>query len=722
MELRILLNILYRRRVIFFLVSCFFLLLVGCITLLAPESYKATAKIIVEKTDKINAVMVGLGLQGIVLDTQVDDDVSLDTDIELLMIRPLVDQLIADMNLRDSDGEYLQTDDFIDGGFTSKLKGEPAVDIEQYNDTALVSIEADAPTPKQAAEIANRLARMYVEERIARTKADFGEVKSSIDQSLGRIRDDYYKRLQDYKEFKQETGMVDIDGTVTNLIEQIVELENSRADYQRNIASFAETVEISRQQLEKTEKMWQSGEEMSQSSAVTELRQKLIGLSAQLASLGVTVTEQHPDYKSLAAQADKVTALLKNEPELSTSRQQFTLNPVYELLYKNITDNMINLKGMIAKLETIDKQITEFKERLLRLPAMQMDNSKLSSEVASASELYATVLQHSLKIGLAESSAVAKIRLVEPAKEPKAGKPNFPNKAVNLILGILFGCFFGICAALTADYADGSVHEAEALRRQNGGQHYFGALPYSSGLTWRPTAIFHASVAVNEGLRSIRDALISAVGGSGGGLFVVTSAAERSGASTVAAGLAMMLAELHEDVLLVDLNLRQPALSRLLARSDSATGTAELLSAGNETIQDITPLPSPVHGLFILPVGKLSKNPGRLLNSRLLAPLFAELRKRFRYVIVDSPSAALYHDAVILAGKADAAVLVVRAAADSAPAAADCIDRLRIADGCLIGTVLNCDGYSPALHRLPWMAVKFIPEMLRNWTRKRRML
>lgn len=719
MELRILLNILYRRRVIFALVAGFFLLLVGFITLLAPKSYEATAKISVEKPDKISAVTTGLGLQGLVLDTQVDDDdLSLDTDIELLMTRPLVERLVVDMKLRDSDGDYLEADDFIDGGFKSMLKGEPSVSIEQYNDTALVSIEADATSPDQAAEIANRLAQMYIEERIARTTADFGEVKSSIDRSLARIRDEYYNKLQAYKEFKQNTGMVSIDSAITNLLNQIVELENNRADCQRNIAVFGETIDVSRHQLEKTEKMWEAGQELSQNSLVTELRQKLADLSTQLAGLGVTVTEHHPDYKNLAVQADTVTALLKNEPELSTSRKQFALNPVYESLYKSITDNIISLKGMLVRLETVDKQLTEYKERLLRLPALQLDNSKLNMELTASSETYSTVLQYSLKIGLAESAAVAKIRLVEPAKAPKSDKPNFPNKVVNVILGVIFGGFFAVGAALTADYADNSVRETGELRRLSD-KPCFGSLPYSPALTLRPGAIFQSSVIMNERLRGLRDTLLFEAGGSGaGGLFVVTSAAERGGATTVAAGLARMFAERHGDVLLVDLNLRNPALARFLARSAAGTGVAELLSGDNQVIQDIMPGPSPAPGLSILPAGVPPDEPGRLLNSRRFAALLAELRKRFRYVIVDSPSIVLYHDALVIAGKADAVVLVVRAAATPAPVVSHCLNTLRIAGDCLVGTVLNCEGYSPALHRLPWTAAMSVSELLRRWVRR----
>ncbi|MCI5165481.1 MAG: hypothetical protein D3903_05165 [Candidatus Electrothrix sp. GM3_4] len=717
MEIRVLLYILYRRRVIFAVVLGFFLLSVGFLTLSAPESYEATAKITVEKTDKIGAIMTGLELSGLVLDTRVDDDVSFDTDIELLMIRPLLERLIIEMDLRDSDGEYFETSDFLDGGIKNKFKGEPSVSIKQYNYTALVSITANSTDPEQAANIANRLARLYKEERIARTKADFGEVKKNITKNLEEMRDDYYQKLQEYREFRQRTGVVSIDSTVTNLLNQIVGLENSRAEYQRNIAIHAETIAVSRQELEKTKKMWESVRELGTNNLMTDLRQRLATLSSEVAGIGVTLTKKHPDYRTLTAQADAITALLKDEPELSLSRKQFVLNPVYETLYQGISENVVDLKAMLVGLEAVDKQLAEYKERLLRLPDLQMDSAQLNMELSANSTIYSNILQYSLKIGLAESAAVSKIRLVEPAKVSDSAKPDFPKKGSNLVLGVIFGVFFAVATALVIDYSDDSIRETEQLRRLSNKVH-LGSLPYSPSLTMRPNLLFRSPAKMTERLRGIRDSLLFEVKErSAGNLFLVTSATERGGASTTAVGLARMLAEQHGETLLVDLNLRSPSLGGLLKRPATRSGVIEALN-NNGAIPENSPADSPVEGLSVLLAGTRQAEPGRLIDSSALAVLLAGLRQQFRYVIIDSPSLAFYHDAAIIAKEADAVVLVVRAAEITGTTVVHCLDKLRIVGDLPVGTVLNREGYSLSLHRLPWIAVTSVSELLRSGMRK----
>ncbi|WP_339138542.1 MAG: Wzz/FepE/Etk N-terminal domain-containing protein [Candidatus Electrothrix sp. GW3-4] len=720
MELRILLKILHRRRAVLALVLISFLLLVTLITLLAPESYEATAKISVEKTDKINAVMTGLGLQGIVLDTRVDDSVSFDTDVELLMIRPLVEGLIVNMDLRDSDDEYFKVDEFLEGGLKNKIKGSPSIDIKQYNDTALVSIAASSTVPEQAAEIANRLARMYKDERIMRMKADFGEVKDNINSSLDRIRENYYRTLRDYEIFMERIGLGKISTALTNLLDQISDLEKQRSEYQRTIASLGKTIEVSKKELGKTKKLWESSHELGQNAVMTDLREKLTGLSVELAGLGITVTKNHPDHKSLTAQLDEITALLKNEPTFSISRKQFTLNPIYNSLYQSISENIIKLKGTLVLLKTVEQQLDEYKAKLLQLPALQTENTKLNMELTAQSTIYSTLLQYAMEISLAETAAVSKIRLVEPAKTPDIDEPDFPTKEVNFILGVIFGTFFAVGTALVIDYADDNVHEAQVLHHLSD-KPYLGSLPYAPSL--RPKTILQSSTRVTEHLRSMRDTLLfENANQQAGGLFVITSATERGGTSTVATGLAKTFAERCGETLLVDLNLRSPSLGGLTGQNKRSlvTGVAEAL-ANNGIVTEDSFQNSSLEGLTILLAGKPSAETEKLLDTPALAILLNNLRQQFRYVIIDTPSPAFYHDAVLIAQEADAVVLVVRAAEITGAAVVHYLEKLRIIGDPIIGTVLNGEGYSLSLHRLPWITVMFAKEqLLRQYRRYKR--
>jgi len=711
MEIRILCKILYRRRVIFCLILSTFLILVGLVTLLVPKSYEGTAKVIVEKNDKNNAVMKGLGVAGLVMDTRVDEEVSFDTDLELLMLRPLVDRLIVEMDLRDSSNQYLEAEDFLDGGIKSKLKGESSATVKQYNFTALIRIIASSTSPEQAAAIANRLAEMYIDDRLSRTRADFTEVRKKIGKSLVRIEQEYLQKLKEYRKFKERTGVVSMDTAISNLLGQIVTLENNQTETQLALAVLRETIDASQAQLEKTSRIWESGREVEQNSIALVLRTNLTDLSAQLAGLGVSLTEQNPDYKKMTARIDVLTAMLKNEPEFSTGKKQFTLNPVYSRLCQALSTGLVEVKSMLVKIDTNEQQLQKYRNKLLALPAIEMDDSKLSSDLSVSSSLYADILEYDRQISLAEMIAVSKVRLVEPAKVPD--NASFPRKKVNMILALLFGGFFAAAAALMVEYADNSLREEEQLRSLTD-KPFLGSLSCNTSLKMRPALLSHSSARINEQLRSIRDTLIFETGGEKeGGLYMVTSVGAQGGASILASGLARMFAERYGNTLLLDLNLRSPSLVRLLKKPGKINGVREALSEDGklreDSVQETT-----VQGLFLLPAGMVQGDPSNLLDSQALPALLNTLRQQFRYVIIDTPSPTFYHDAMVIAGQSAAVLLIARGSRITADQVRHSLHKLRIAGDCALGTVLNCEGHSLSLHRLPWLALTFVPAMLRN--------
>ncbi len=211
---------------------------------------------------------------------------------------------------------------------------------------------------------------------------------------------------------------------------------------------------------------------------------------------------------------------------------------------------------------------------------------------------------------------------------------------------------------------------------------------------WRPevAATRRGPSLLAESIRSVRTSLLlEGAGGTSGTVWAVTSPAASDGKTTVAANLALSLAELGREVLLVDADLRRPRLHRIFG-TGNRTGLSGLLRTGplSEAAmrQAIVALDgSP--GLSLLASGVAPHGGAGLLHSEALASLLEELRRRFDVVIVDTPPALAVSDARVLARHADGAVLVVRAGHTSAAQALQAETVLR-ADGVkLLGAVLS---------------------------------
>jgi polysaccharide biosynthesis transport protein len=145
-----------------------------------------------------------------------------------------------------------------------------------------------------------------------------------------------------------------------------------------------------------------------------------------------------------------------------------------------------------------------------------------------------------------------------------------------------------------------------------------------------------------EALRSIKLAIDLGESGKRAKVIGFTSALPDEGKSTIAAALALLIAQAGCRVILVDCDLRNPSLTRALAPSAKA-GIVELLR-GNASIEDVLWWSDTKTNLAFLPAVVKSRlaHTNELLASAETKNLFDELRQRYEYVIVDlSPLAPI---------------------------------------------------------------------------------
>jgi capsular exopolysaccharide synthesis family protein len=140
---------------------------------------------------------------------------------------------------------------------------------------------------------------------------------------------------------------------------------------------------------------------------------------------------------------------------------------------------------------------------------------------------------------------------------------------------------------------------------------------------------------------------------------LVTSSINGEGKSYVATNLAISMALLGKRVALVGLDIRKPMLATYLNLPSQGCLTSYLADSAY-ALEDAI-LPSNVKNLDIIPAGIIPPNPSELLLSDRLGELFAELRKKYDFVIVDSAPVAMVSDTYQLARVCDMTVYVSRA-------------------------------------------------------------
>ena len=137
---------------------------------------------------------------------------------------------------------------------------------------------------------------------------------------------------------------------------------------------------------------------------------------------------------------------------------------------------------------------------------------------------------------------------------------------------------------------------------------------------------------------------------------VITSSVPGEGRTTIAGNLAFCLSENGNKVLIVDCDLRRPSLHKKFRLSNLKGITDCLIDKDNlkDSIQELS------SKLSVISAGTIHPNPAEILDSRNFEKFLKDIRIDYDYIILDTPPLLAVTDASILAGKADATIMVVK--------------------------------------------------------------
>lgn len=170
---------------------------------------------------------------------------------------------------------------------------------------------------------------------------------------------------------------------------------------------------------------------------------------------------------------------------------------------------------------------------------------------------------------------------------------------------------------------------------------------------------------------------------------IITSAIPNEGKSTVAINLAFTLAESDAKVLLIDCDLRNPTMRRLLrVRREYTAGLTSVLTdkeAGEKCI-----FRHPKINCDVLLAGATPPNPAELLSSPQMKDLLDRLGEKYDYIICDTPPVSVVTDAAALSRFCDGVILVVRQKVSTRDQVWAAKRNLDAVQANVIGTILSC--------------------------------
>jgi polysaccharide biosynthesis transport protein len=354
---------------------------------------------------------------------------------------------------------------------------------------------------------------------------------------------------------------------------------------------------------------------------------------------------------------------------------------------------------MMQALEEQKGEANQMAERLV-------EYNILKREAEANKALYDGLMTKLKEVDISAALRSSNIRVVDPAMIP--AYPSRPAKTRNIALSFLVGLVGGIGLALLREYLDNTVKtpdDVETLARlpslavvpqfvgSNGNGSRKGLLKgiSTNGQEKRVELVAQhlPKSQMSEAFRALRTSLLLSQPVRPPQVILVTSALPREGKTTAAANLAVTLAQLGDHTVLVDADLRKPGVGRLLNLNGGKYAGLSSYLAGVSSL-DLVTVPHPaIPNLAAIPTGPLPPNPADLLSSNRLVEGIAELRTKFKFVVIDSPPIMAATDAVILSVQTDGVLLVVRSGETPKEAFTRTRDLLNSVKCHMLGVVLN---------------------------------
>ncbi|HVU24195.1 MAG TPA: polysaccharide biosynthesis tyrosine autokinase [Opitutus sp.] len=622
------LQLLRQRKALIALILTLVVVTTAAITAFLPRWYLATTKIRVEKPEgevKLFQAQTSSSY----------DPYFLQDQFKIMQSEKILYPVIENLNLNARLAPLLGSTGTLSSDLTYRYLTAKMLRIESQRSSSLIEINVFAQEPALAAAIANEIARVYSDDRIALATSEQREGLAHLQQELRQQEEVVTKQRDVVEKLRKDLNIsgVDLNARYSDMeIETLRQMQNSLIAL--SVDAIGRRTRWERfKNIPADQRVSLVNSELIQDPNIQSLLQAYLVADQTVTKLKARLGSAHPDLVAAVENRAKI----KEQLDAQLDGYEKSL----EISYKEAESRVAELKEQLGKAKV--DQILSARERMR---PFEEAAQKLDDETRLLTTLKLTLRQREIDFQVPKRT----IEILNTAEPPR--HPSRPNLALNLVFAFLFGSLLSVGTAVALEYFDTSfrnVADVETRLKLP----VLGVIPFardplggedSDPAEMEPYRVLHTNL--NLSLKSGQPASL-----------VIFSAGPGEGKSTTLHRLARVTALGGERVLLVDSDLRRPSQHRLAARSREP-GLSELLldrQSFDAVVQrDLGP------NLDFVPSGGVAGFTLGLLHLPRLRQLIETARGRYDKIMFDSPPIIGVSDASVLASAVDGAVLLIQ--------------------------------------------------------------
>lgn len=543
------------------------------------------------------------------------------------------------------------------------------LNVSPVRGSRLVAVGYDNPNPVVAARIANGFAENFIQSNLDRKFESSAYAREFLEERIAQTKDRLESAERQLVAYAANQQIINVGEPS----EGGSEGGSSQSLASNNLVAINSALAEARAERVAAEERWRSARtsdlmtlpEVLQNPSIQRLTEQRAILDAEYRQKLSVYQPDYPEMVRLKAQIEEADGQIRT-------------------IADNIRSSIRSQYEIAANQErSLQAQVTGLTGDVLNLRDRSIQYNILQRELDTTRTLYEGLLQRYKEVGVTGGVTTNNISIIDRATPPR--EPSKPSMLLNMAVAALLGLGLGVLAALVLEALDESLATPDDVESKLGIP-VLGVVPLLEKGQTTSDALADVRSGFSEAYYSLRTALQFSTPDGAPGSLLVSSARPAEGKSTTAYAVALNLARVGKRVLLVDGDLRNPSMHRVIGvenergMSNLLSGSADLASVVQRTRQE---------NLFFVPCGPLPPNPAELWGGDRLRQFLGQARESFDHVIFDGPPVLGFADSPLLAAAVDGVLFVLEAKGTRRGQARGALRRIQVGRARLLGAVLT---------------------------------
>ena len=538
------------------------------------------------------------------------------------------------------------------------------VAARQKGETDVIELVATGMSRASAITAANTYLETYQQYDQDQNRAEVTATRKFIEDQLGVVGPRLDSSERSLEEFKKSHQMADLDAETRALISRQSELAVMYQGVEAEIKASEAQLAYVQSQIE------QAGEGMSGklegigSPLITSLQGSLNQLEVDRTNLMIGGFSQTSErVQDIDHQIDSTRAQLGTALRSLVTQQGF-VDPVGQLSsrFESALTLKTGLAASRARKKALEDALASYDVQIAGLPQTERLLAGLTRDAETGRRVHSMLSERYEEMRIQEAGRLPSVKIIDRAQGAHQTEPDVQR---SLSYGLMLALALALGSVWASEYLDTSIHSPRELERR--GYSVLGSVPqlrisgrYRRSEDVTSHLITHADVESSgaEAFRMLRTGLAFANAERPMRIISVTSPGPSEGKSTIAVNLASVLAQAGSRVLVVDADMRHPALHTVFKRKKKP-GLSDLIISQSSPDQAV--FATGLDGLFCLPCGTIPPSPSDLLTLNAARALLERLKGEYDYIVIDTPPVLVAADTPIIGALADTSIMIVRA-------------------------------------------------------------